>query len=115
MSETSSAALFRWDDTRYAASHALRSCLRSIPPGEEWNQVQLLTPSLDRTLRTWSRSQYPLPPNPLPPRSAANGCSYLAKSWLLMGPLLVPRGPASYACTASHASRSPVPHIQTAS
>src|SRR5262245_51927660 len=35
MSETSSAASFRWDDTRYAASRARRSCLRSIPAHEE--------------------------------------------------------------------------------
>ena len=38
MSATSNAALFRWDDTRYAASHALRSYLRSILPHKEWNQ-----------------------------------------------------------------------------
>src|SRR5262245_5483890 len=38
MSETSSAASFRWDDTRYAASHAPRSYLRWIPTRKEWNR-----------------------------------------------------------------------------
>src|SRR5262245_6323011 len=36
MSETSNAASFRWDDMRCAASHALRSCLRSILPHKQW-------------------------------------------------------------------------------
>src|SRR5262245_42164767 len=114
MSETSSAASFRWDDMRCAALHALRSYLRSILPHKQWNQefeVQLLAnvrlgvglgrramsgrcpvypkvemagrfasapPSLDRALRAWSHTDCPLQPT-----SAANGCSYLAKSLLL--------------------------------
>jgi hypothetical protein len=45
----------------------------------------------------------------------ASGYSYLMKSWLLMGPRLTPGEAASYAFMASHASRSPAPHIQTAS
>ena len=45
---------------------------------------------------------------------AASGYSYLMKSWVLKGPRLAP-GAASYAFMASHASRSPPPHNQTAS
>src|SRR6266436_6699926 len=37
MSGTLNAASFPWDDTRYAASHTLRSYLRSILMHEQWN------------------------------------------------------------------------------
>jgi hypothetical protein len=37
MSGALNAASFRWDDTRYAASHTLRSYLRSTPMRKQWN------------------------------------------------------------------------------
>jgi hypothetical protein len=37
LSAALNAASFRWDDTRYAASHILRSYLRSIPMDKQWN------------------------------------------------------------------------------
>src|SRR6476620_7415395 len=65
MSETSNAALSRSVDTRCGPSHALRSCSRSIPAHEAWNQefevdvpanVRLVSGSvLDRT---WLRRPF---------------------------------------------------------
>jgi hypothetical protein len=37
LSAALNAASFRWDDMRYAASHILRSYLRSIPMHKQWN------------------------------------------------------------------------------
>src|SRR5262249_57548511 len=37
MSAALNAVLFRWDDTRFAASHTLKSYLRSIPMRKQWN------------------------------------------------------------------------------
>src|SRR5262245_9206890 len=96
MSETSSAVSFRWDDTRYAASHALRSYLRSILPHKQWNQefeVQLLAKV---------RLEVELG------RGAISGRCWYTRKWTWLGDLRVHPPVEIERCAPDHRAKCPL-------